>query len=124
MAQCAQTPGCIYVHGHRDECLIPNDNRDHSDDIRIRVLRDRIAEQDDEVVRLRALVASLASAGAELVEASRGNYGSSAAKARWLTTLGDDGTAALAELTALRAVATEVDDGITQGFVLHRYACP
>lgn len=34
---------CIFVQGHGGEHFYPNDNQDHSDDIRIRVLRDNVA---------------------------------------------------------------------------------
>ena len=35
---------CIYSLSHGGECFSPDDSLDHSDEIRIRILRDRIAE--------------------------------------------------------------------------------
>lgn len=62
---------CIFVQGHGGEHFYPNDNQDHSDDIRIRVLRDNVAslefklasqaqalkEAEDQVVLLPFVVA-------------------------------------------------------------------
>lgn len=38
--------GCIFVTGHGGDHFSPNDRLDHSDDIRIRILRDSVCRLD------------------------------------------------------------------------------
>ncbi len=41
--------GCIYVQGHGGDHFAPEDGRDHSDEIRLRILHDRVANLEAEL---------------------------------------------------------------------------
>lgn len=85
-SQCAfQKDGraCIYVKGHGGACLVPEDSQDHSDEIRLRILRDRVEAQEATIQAMRKVldvfaaavpvVDSVPFADAEPVYVHRGN---------------------------------------------------
>jgi hypothetical protein len=57
MAETLQCDGlegkCIFVKGHGGDHFAPDDGKDHSDDIRMRILRDSLTERDAEIVQLK-----------------------------------------------------------------------
>ncbi len=48
------TKDCIFYEGHGGEHFIAQDGRDQSDEIRLRILRDKVAELKATVAALRA----------------------------------------------------------------------
>ncbi len=48
------TEGCIFVKGHGGEHFVPEDGQDHSDEIRLRILRDKVAELKAELEHVRS----------------------------------------------------------------------
>ncbi len=45
--------GCIFVKGHGGEHFTPEDSHDHSDEIRIRLLRDKVAYLEAQLAEAR-----------------------------------------------------------------------
>ncbi len=45
--------GCVFVKGHGGDHFTPEDGRDHSDEIRLRILRDKIADLEAQLAEAR-----------------------------------------------------------------------
>ncbi len=53
---------CIFPKGHHGACRVPDDSQDHSDEIRLRVLKDRVEDQAATIERMRKVLEVFAAA--------------------------------------------------------------